>query len=254
MGKFKWVAYCHDWAFEDNSEGTFDSEKECYDDMRNAALEKMKWNTEHDEDFADGTTAIGYEVWFAPNMIVHKSYSGTYLYLIIGASEKCSYFDAFSKERVEQLVSIGYLDSFNVSTIESYRARHEEQIKAKEREDKEKKEREDFCKDIDTKIDEVERYLELKEKVKNYWGYLEESLGEPMWPIDQDWRSEEGCNRMLAVMQSIKGENPYLKTYGDWTADGERDTKDYVREDGKTWGQVWRENLKFFANYFNKNK
>lgn len=254
MSKYKWVAFCHDWAFEDESERTFDTESECYNDMRNAALEKMKWNTEHDEDFADGTTAIGYEVWFETNLIAHKSYSGTYLYLIVGASEECSYFDAFSKERVEHLKSIGYLDGYNIATIESYRARHEEDLKRKEMEDKEKKEREDFCKDIDTKIAEVEKYLELKKKVKDYWQYLEESLGEPMWPMDEDWRTDNGCQRMLSVMESIKGNSVYLRNYGDWTADGERDTKEYVRKDGKTWGQVWRDNLKFFANYSNKNK
>ena len=253
--RYKWVAYCHDWAFEDKSNGTFEDENECYNDMRNAVLEKMKWNTNiEDGDFADCqndyTDGITYEVHFAKKMIVHKSYSGTYVYLMLEEDESDSYFDVFSEERVKELKGLGYLDGFNIATIESYRKRHEEQVK-KEQENKEKAERENFCKNIGTKIDEVEQYLELREKVKGYWEYLEENLGEPMWPMDEDWRSENGCNRMLAVMQSIKGENPYLKTYGDWTADGERDREDYKREDGKTWGQVWRENMEFFANYSN---
>ena len=141
--RFKWVAYCHDWAFEDKSNGTFEDENECYYDMRNAALEKMKWNTNiEDGDFEycqnDYTDGITYEVHFAKKMIVHKSYSGTYVYLMLEEDETDSYFDVFSKERVEELKGLGYLDGFNIATIESYRRRHEEQVK-KEQEDKEKK-------------------------------------------------------------------------------------------------------------------
>lgn len=141
--RYKWVAYCHDWAFEDKSNGTFEDENECYYDMRNAALEKMKWNTNiEDGDFEycqnDYTDGITYEVHFAKKMIVHKSYSGTYVYLMLEEDETDSYFDVFSKERVEELKGLGYLDGFNIATIESYRRRHEEQVK-KEQEDKEKK-------------------------------------------------------------------------------------------------------------------
>ena len=141
--RYKWVAYCHDWAFEDKSNGTFEDENECYYDMRNAALEKMKWNTNiEDGDFEycqnDYTDGITYEVHFAKKMIVHKSYSGTYVYLMLEEDEPDSYFDVFSKERVEELKGLGYLDGFNIATIESYRRRHEEQVK-KEQEDKEKK-------------------------------------------------------------------------------------------------------------------
>ena len=258
--RFKWVAYCHDWAYEDKSKTTFGTERECYDDMRNAVLEKMKWNTEHDDDYLEATDnytdGISYEVHFAKKMIVHSSYSGTYVYLMLEEHESDSYFDVFSKERVEELKGLGYLDSWNIATIENYRAVHEVQVKKEqeerekaEREKQENKERERFCEDIKTKIAEVEQYMELRKKVQGYWEYLEESLGEPMWPMDEDWKTEEGCRRMLAVMDSINGNSKYLANYGDWTADGERDTKDYMRTDGKTWGQVWRENLKFFAEY-----
>lgn len=93
--KFKWVAESDDDSFHDESETEFDSQEECYQDMRDAVLEKMKWNTEW-EDIIDDTqyrynehgvlttpTSIGYEVVFAPDHIVHVSYSGTYTYKII---------------------------------------------------------------------------------------------------------------------------------------------------------------------------
>ena len=141
--KYKWVAFCHDWAYEDASNTTFDNEKDCYNDMRNAVLEKMKWNTNiEDGDFADCqndyTDGISYEVHFAKKMIVHKSYSGTYVYLTIGADENAGYFDVFSEERVKELIDLGYLEPFDANTIEAYRRKHEEQVK-KEQEDKEKK-------------------------------------------------------------------------------------------------------------------
>ena len=132
--RFKRVAYCHDWAFEDNSNTTFETEGECYKDMQAHALEKMKWNTNYEDgDFADCTDdyydGITYEVHFAKRMIVHKSYSGTYVYIIVNEDENPSYYDVFSKERVQELKGLGYLDPANISTIESYRRRHEEQMK-----------------------------------------------------------------------------------------------------------------------------
>ncbi|MBQ5347411.1 MAG: hypothetical protein IIU39_05130, partial [Ruminococcus sp.] len=51
--RFKWVAFSHDSAYEVDNRTTFVTKDECYNDMRNAVLEKMKWNTEHDEDFAE---------------------------------------------------------------------------------------------------------------------------------------------------------------------------------------------------------
>ena len=79
---YKWVASCDDGAFEDESRTLFSSKKECYNDMRSHALEKMKWNTQYDEDF-DDCDSIGYEVQFTPNSITHKSYSGVYTYKIV---------------------------------------------------------------------------------------------------------------------------------------------------------------------------
>lgn len=81
---FKWIASSNDGAFEDMSEKVFKTKKECYEDMRNAALEKMKWNTQYDEDFNDeDDEKIGYCVWFSQDKITHDSYSGLYTYQII---------------------------------------------------------------------------------------------------------------------------------------------------------------------------
>ena len=78
---FYWIARSNDNSFEDESEVYFDTKKEAYNDMRNAAIEKMKWNTEYDEDFEDGVD-IGYEVLFSQDKITHTSYSGVYTYEI----------------------------------------------------------------------------------------------------------------------------------------------------------------------------
>lgn len=90
--KYKWIAKCSDGAFNDES-ALFDSEKECYNNMRNAVLEKMKWNTEYDDDFTDIQEGdyIGYEVHFSKREITHKSYSGLYTYKIVEVVEKKSY-------------------------------------------------------------------------------------------------------------------------------------------------------------------
>lgn len=90
--KYKWIAECSDGAFNDES-ALFDSEKECYNNMRNAVLEKMKWNTEYDDDFTDIQEGdyIGYEVHFSKREITHKSYSGLYTYKIVEVSKKKSF-------------------------------------------------------------------------------------------------------------------------------------------------------------------
>ena len=80
---YYWKASSDDGAFEDKSERGFATQKEAYEDMRNAALEKMKWNTEYDEDFEENIP-IGYDVHFvfAQGKITHESYSGLYTYEI----------------------------------------------------------------------------------------------------------------------------------------------------------------------------
>lgn len=86
--KYKWIAKSNDGAFEDES-ALFETEKECYNDMRNAVFEKMKWNTEYDEDFCDipEDEYIRYAVKFNQRKITHDSYSGLYTYEIVKIDE-----------------------------------------------------------------------------------------------------------------------------------------------------------------------
>ena len=104
MKKFKWIAKSDDGAFEDESTKVFDSKKDCYEDMRNHALEKMKWNTEYDDDFSDllDDDYIGYEVKFKQDEIVHTSYSGVYTYKIIENME--------NEEKLSQRLTKQYFD------------------------------------------------------------------------------------------------------------------------------------------------
>jgi len=82
--KYYWRAFSDDGSFEDFSEQFFDNTKDAYKDMRDAVLEKMKWNTNL-EDFEEGEDFekfIGYNVAFYPMKITHQSYSGLYTYEI----------------------------------------------------------------------------------------------------------------------------------------------------------------------------
>ena len=80
MKKYRWVAESNDRSFEDESRQEFASKEECYNDMRNAALEKMKWDTEFTD--CDENDTLGYKVHFSQNKIIHESYSGVYTYEI----------------------------------------------------------------------------------------------------------------------------------------------------------------------------
>ena len=86
ISKYKWIASSDDDCFSDSSSTSFKTEEEAYNDMRNEALTKMKWNTEYgdipqnhdlDEDY------IGYGVKFFKDKIIHESYSGIYTYKIV---------------------------------------------------------------------------------------------------------------------------------------------------------------------------
>lgn len=94
MKKYTWIASSNDGSYQATSCRFFDTKKEAYEDMRNEALEKMKWNTEL-EDFSDldESDYLGYEVKFHPNYIVHESYSGTYTYKICSLREKVHLHD-----------------------------------------------------------------------------------------------------------------------------------------------------------------
>jgi hypothetical protein len=89
MKKYTWIASSNDGSYEASSCRFFDTKKEAYEDMRNEALEKMKWNTEL-SDFSDMDESdwIGYNVKFHPNYIVHESYSGIYTYEIVEKRDK----------------------------------------------------------------------------------------------------------------------------------------------------------------------
>ena len=103
--KYRWIAVSSDHAFEDESEKEFDTEEECYNDMRSHALEKMKWNTEFGNDFNDlgDNGYIGYRVRFYKNKIMHFSYSGGYIYKIV-PSKKFTYEDY--EELLHEIVDI----------------------------------------------------------------------------------------------------------------------------------------------------
>ena len=80
MKKYKWVAASNDGAFNDESCNAFTYKRECYNDMRNAALKKMKWNTEFYD--VEENDTLEYKVHFSKNKIIHESYSGVYTYEI----------------------------------------------------------------------------------------------------------------------------------------------------------------------------
>jgi hypothetical protein len=80
MKKYRWVAESNDRSFEDESRQEFTSKEECYNDMRSAALEKMKWNTEFCD--VEENDTLGYKVHFSKNKIINESYSGVYTYEI----------------------------------------------------------------------------------------------------------------------------------------------------------------------------
>lgn len=79
---YRWFASSNDGSYEISGRKFFSSKEDCYNDMRDAVLKKMKWNTEFLEDFGDDDDIIGYDVKFSKNKIVHTSYSGTYTYEI----------------------------------------------------------------------------------------------------------------------------------------------------------------------------
>ena len=103
--KYAWTAKSDDGCFEDKSEKVFNTQEECYMDMMNHAIDKMKWNVEY-EDVIEGQNIIengglkktnevgkyagyiGYDVKFMPHKIVHTSYSGTYTYEIVTVADE----------------------------------------------------------------------------------------------------------------------------------------------------------------------
>lgn len=110
--RYKWVCYSDDTAFEDKSDRVFDTIEECHKDMQDHALEKMKWNTNYaDGDYNDCTDncfdGITYKVFFARNMIIHQSYSGGYVYKIVGEFDNPTISDIFTKDVVDFMLRRG---------------------------------------------------------------------------------------------------------------------------------------------------
>jgi hypothetical protein len=127
MNRYKWVAFSHDWSYEDNGRHLYANLNDCYNDMRDAVLNKMKWNTEYDEDFDSPAAAVSYKVWFEQGMIVHQSYSGTYVYLIVNEDENPSYYDVFNEKMLKHLKEIDMIDVAGVNAVELYQNLHKEQ-------------------------------------------------------------------------------------------------------------------------------
>ena len=93
--KYRWTAHSSDKSWSDRSQGAFDTQEECYMDMMNHAVDKMKWNIEWDDivydssgkcELIDGImtydTSIYYGLTVTSDTIIHTSYSGTYIYSI----------------------------------------------------------------------------------------------------------------------------------------------------------------------------
>lgn len=127
MDRYKWVAFSHDWSYEDNGRHLYANLNDCYNDMRDAVLKKMKWNTEYDEDFDSPAAAVSYKVWFEQGMIVHQSYSGTYVYIIVNEDKNPSYYDVFNEEMVKHLQDIDMIDVAGANTVKHYQNLHKEQ-------------------------------------------------------------------------------------------------------------------------------
>lgn len=110
--RYRWFAFSDDQAFEDWSDTSFATKKECYEDMRKAVFSKMTWNTEYDEDFNDALpgeeASVWYQVRFAQERIIHSSFSGCYLYRIVEADgKKYTWKDFFNKETIKELQALG---------------------------------------------------------------------------------------------------------------------------------------------------
>lgn len=84
--EYSWKAASNDGSYEAQPYKWFATKEDAYNDMRDEALEKMKWNTEfYDVEEKD---TLGYSVHFSKNKIVHESYSGVYTYEIVQRRER----------------------------------------------------------------------------------------------------------------------------------------------------------------------
>lgn len=89
--EYSWKAASNDGCYEAQAYKWFATKEDAYNDMRDEALEKMKWNTEFYDVEEEDT--LGYSVHFSKNKIVHESYSGVYTYEIVERREMVSLHD-----------------------------------------------------------------------------------------------------------------------------------------------------------------
>ena len=89
--KYSWKAKSDDGSYEAQAYKWFATKEDAYNDMRDEALEKMKWNTEFYDVEEEDT--LGYSVHFSKNKIVHESYSGIYTYTLIEVEDKVKLHD-----------------------------------------------------------------------------------------------------------------------------------------------------------------
>lgn len=117
--KYTWTAQDDENCWNDKATRVFDTQEECYADMMDHAVDKMKWNVDWD-DVIDGQDIIengglkktnevgkyagyiGYDVKFMPHKIVHHSYSGTYTYEIVTVADEGDKPMEKREERSEQ--------------------------------------------------------------------------------------------------------------------------------------------------------
>jgi len=103
--KYTWTAASDDKSWNDKATRLFDTQEDCYADMMDHAVNKMKWNVDW-QDVVEGQNLIengglkktnevgkyagyiGYDVKFMPHKIVHTSYSGTYTYEIVTVADE----------------------------------------------------------------------------------------------------------------------------------------------------------------------
>ena len=85
---YKWIAKClGDRYFHNSSQRTFENKEEAYNDMRNAAIEKFKIDTDYKEDYLNkkeyNDAKIYINIMVSQNDIILNLYSGIYRYQII---------------------------------------------------------------------------------------------------------------------------------------------------------------------------
>ena len=105
MKKYKWIASSDDGSFKDESRQAFTSKEECYNDMRNSALEKIKLSTEYTEAFNDHES-IGYGITFYQEKITHASYKSSVCTYEIKEIEEMKTIELTDEQRLMMAESI----------------------------------------------------------------------------------------------------------------------------------------------------